>query len=254
MSVSSSELSDTVPSTPILSFSTLSSSPVPTTRRHSSRFSVQIVVFEADGVIFEVPRYGVPQSATIAAFEARFPCPREDPECPGSSVDNPIVVHCVTEVEFCCILTAMYPPTGQTALFELTSEEWTIVFRLAKMLGLVLLRAAAFDHVDAYVTSQTSIEKIKTGIQLEEIRWIQRGFREIAIRNSTVTVEERQALTPETYLRLLELREYLSEEVLNSGVSRIWVSNFACDKENRLTDDVLHKFLGDEVGVFSLLQ
>ncbi|VDB95663.1 unnamed protein product [Peniophora sp. CBMAI 1063] len=247
MSISDSEFSVTVASTPMSSFSTLSSSPVRSVaRRHNSRFSVQIVVFEAGGVIFEVPRYGVPQSPPITAFEARFPCPREEQSAPGSSIDNPILVDGVSESDFCSLLTAIYPPPGQTALLELAPEEWTTVFRIAKMFNLELLREAAFKRVDEAVKSKPSIEKIAIGRQLNEVEWIRTGSRELAVRNRTLTQEERDSLATNTYVRLLELRDHLND--LGLGISgKIVTSTFATRKLGHLTDDVLVQFLGDEV-------
>ncbi|KZV74166.1 hypothetical protein PENSPDRAFT_682149 [Peniophora sp. CONT] len=176
----------------------------PDVKRHDL-FYAESIVFEVQGTLFKVPRYGSPGNA--ASFEARFTPSHADRDAPGSSDTNPIHLGTdVIELDLTSFLKAAYPPPGQ-AQPELSLEEWMSVFKLAKIWSLADMRDRALSQAERVVSKKSSLEKILLGKKHGVVKWLKDGYKAIGCRTSGLTQEEKDGLDLVTRCGVLELRD-----------------------------------------------
>ncbi|KZV74171.1 hypothetical protein PENSPDRAFT_573292 [Peniophora sp. CONT] len=220
-----------MPSTPTSSISTISSATTQKSKRRNDLFYFHSIVFEAEGALFRVPRYGLPGNA--AAFETKFSfSPASDSEnVPGSSDENPIrLEEDVSEFDFASLLKATYPPRPGQVASTLSVDEWMSVLKLCRKWGFVDLRERAVQEADTHVRDKTPLEKIVLGKKYGVTKWLEEGYCAIATRWDPLTPEERTTLDLETWLKIMRLRDRVWKDL----VQQVWGTNHDFKRLNTL--------------------
>jgi len=173
------------------------------------------LVFQVEGTLFKVPRYGLPGDG--AAFDAMF---ARGPGAAGSSDDDPVRLDAdVTATDFRSLLKATYPPPGMSSA-SLTVDEWMSVLKLAKRWDLASMRNKAISESDSQIQQKTYVEKIMVARKYGVAKWLREGYFSL-VKGEIASDTEIEKLGWETYGRLLKIRIEDHQHSINNQWSNV---------------------------------
>jgi len=152
----------------------------PSIEKRASRldqdFNYQVVVFEVENTLFQVPRIGfnVPGSP----FEAMFALPQtQTDDIEGSSLDNPIQLSGVKVHHFRPFLRVLYPFVGQKPVIEF--DEWVGVLNLATMWFFKKIRTRAITELSDLIKVKTVMERFRLAKEYRVADWLRNAYLEL---------------------------------------------------------------------------
>ncbi|KZV74167.1 hypothetical protein PENSPDRAFT_732409 [Peniophora sp. CONT] len=186
--------------------------------QYSPLFHGPMIVYRAGSVLFHVPHYG--HSPETREFEAKF-LNVGVANGPGSSDDCPIILDSsVSSSDFTLFLQTLYHAPGS---FWLSSgpaalESWSTILRLCSLWKLPTLHARVVTEIEnSFCKALTSaVEKIMLGKNMGVYKWVKDGCYAFTFRDNSLTHMEKSKLDPETYTKLLEVREKRVTWALNN--------------------------------------
>lgn len=167
-------------------------------------YQFELVVFQADDVLFRVPRHHLENQS--AFFKDMFTVPVPTGYLPdGNSAEQPIMLNRVHSDDFRQLLRVLYPRNpGQAD--ELSIEQWASVLSLALMFDFPAIEQLAQDSMD-FILRSKPVDRWTMGIRFDIKHWKQLAVQQLVRRAEPFSQEDLERLGPETLLKLAALRE-----------------------------------------------
>jgi hypothetical protein len=112
-----------------------------------------------------------------------------------------------------------------TSALEISVEEWMSVLKLCKKWNLTSMQSKAVTQSDAQIKNMSAVEKIQLAKKYDVRKWLEEGVKTLAMREDSITVEERDKLGWESYGMIMDVREKCRKWVVSDTSEN---SNYYC--------------------------
>ncbi|KAJ3510553.1 hypothetical protein NLJ89_g4604 [Agrocybe chaxingu] len=164
-----------------------------------------LVVLKLDDIFFRVPQYQLARHSEILHDLFQVPQSQSGGNQEGASDELPIIFAGTTADDFRNFLKALLPFSPWRQL-SLTKAEWISTLKLATMWYCLDLRQVAIAELMPMLNEP--IEKILLGRKYSVLNWVFEGYRDMVLRNETITDNEAVALLYPEAVKLLRMREW----------------------------------------------
>ncbi|KAF8802633.1 hypothetical protein BYT27DRAFT_7215282 [Phlegmacium glaucopus] len=162
-------------------------------------YFMQVVVFQVEDILFQVPRYQFEKNSEI--FASTFLLPSGDRVPEGSSEAAPFRLEGVSATDFRNFLAALYPLSYSP---ELSMDHWASILKLSTMWRFLDLRQ---DAITKLLSLPMTPQTIVLGHSYSSVELFTAGCTALASRSTSLSDEEAKELGHEMAFWLCILRE-----------------------------------------------
>ncbi|KAF8802634.1 hypothetical protein BYT27DRAFT_7244638 [Phlegmacium glaucopus] len=170
-------------------------------------YFMQIIVFQAENILFQVPRYQFEKNSEI--FASTFLLPTGDNVPEGSSEAAPFRLEGVSASDFRNFLAGLYPLSGSP---ELSKDHWISILKLSTMWRFLDLRQ---DAITKLLSFPMTAQAVVLGHSYSSVELFTAGCTALASRPTSLSDDEAKELGYEMAFWLCILREKLHHIQIN---------------------------------------